>query len=160
MSIHPPYHFNKTGNYYKFITDKSVVYNVLFTDGSYYFNGLPEHILVFELSLSFSALGGTLSPSYDNRIEITVVKIISDFLSDVENSAVYLCDTSDKRQKARKRKFDFWFNKHSSDELEKYDLEFNYENIEFLPSLIVHKNNPFREELVEIFKAQTENYKK
>ena len=55
-----------------------------------------------------------------------------------------------------------WFNQNISDlpELEKHDAFIIYEDLEFLSSLVVHKNNPHKTELVELFFNQVRIYGK
>ena len=157
-----PYDFNKQGNSYRFLTDKNVYYNVQFTEGSFYFAGFPSYLSVFEFSISVISLGDNLTPPLDRRVETTVVSILKVFLSNHANSILYICETIDHRQRARYRKFDMWFNQNISElpELEKHDAFITYEDLEFLSSLIVHKNNPHKTELVELFFNQIKIYDK
>ncbi len=52
---------------------------------------------------------------FDPRIADTVFEIITDFLDVKWKAFVYICDSSDSRELARKRKFDLWFAKYSKD---------------------------------------------
>jgi Family of unknown function (DUF6169) len=162
MNTHPPYNFNQQGNSYRFSTDKGGYYNVEFAEGSFYFIGFPPYLSVYEFSISVITLGDNLTPPFDNRVEATIVAIIQTFLSNHENSIIYVCETIDQRQRARHRKFDMWFRQNHKmiPELEKYDTFITYEDLEFLSSLIVHKNNPFKDELIKLFYAQANEYNK
>jgi Family of unknown function (DUF6169) len=157
-----PYNFNQQGNSYRFLTDKEVYYNVQFSEGSYYFAGFPSYLSVFEFSISVISLGDNVTPPLDPRVEATVVTILKAFLTHHENSIIYVCETVDQRQRARYRKFDGWFNQniYALPELEKHDAFITYEDLEFLSSLIVHKNNPHKEELVQLFFEQAKAYEK
>jgi hypothetical protein len=162
MTQHLPYNFNQQGNSYRFSTDKDVYYNVQFMDGSYYFVNFPPYLSVFEFSISVTKLGENLTPPFDNRVEATVVAILKAFLINHENSILYICETRDRRQKARYRKFDMWF-KHNLDalpELEKYDAVVTYEDLEFLSSLIIHNKNSYKDELVKLFLDQAHSFDK
>jgi hypothetical protein len=84
------------------------------------------------------------------RVEVTVVKILSTFLSSKENAVIYICQNLDDRHYARK-KFDAWFKQNATNSLEKFDLTINYEETAYLTSLIVHENNTHKEELIGLF---------
>jgi hypothetical protein len=162
INILPPYKFNQQGNSYRFSTDKGVYYNVQFSDGSYYFANFPPFLSVFEFSISVVQLGDNLTPPFDNRIEATVVSIIKVFLKNHENSIIYVCETRDKRQRVRHRKFDMWFkqNLDAISELEKHDAFIIYEDLEFLSSLIVYNHNPHKDELAKLFFDQASSFDK
>jgi hypothetical protein len=122
MTIHLPYNFTRDNDKYFFDTDNSVVYSVEFTDGSFYFYDLPLHIPVFELSIKvLSPVDEDIVQPYDERTEATIVAILSIFFEDNKNSLLYVCDNDGNRQQARFRKFEIWFNKNNTDNLEKYN---------------------------------------
>ena len=73
------------------------------------------------------------------------------FLSEKENSVIYICDDSDNRHNARKRKYDGWFNKNDNNKFEKFDLDIKVEDSENLSSLIVPRKNPNKEALTNLF---------
>ena len=160
MNLLLPYHFNQQGNDYRFDTDNGLFYSVKFTDGSFYFANLSAHIPVFEVSISTVSLGDYLSAPRDARIEITIVEIFRIFFLEHENSIIYICDNLDEKQAARHRKFDMWFRRHTGKELEKYDTHFLVESIEIYASLILHVNNPYRQELIDVFLSQVDEYDK
>jgi Family of unknown function (DUF6169) len=148
MSILLPYDFTFSDGKYSFITDNSVIYNVEFTDGSYYFYELPVDVPVFELNIK--ALNALVQP-FDKRVEITIVAILSMFFNNNKNSLIYVCNNLDNRQQARSRKFSSWFNKNATFSIEKYDINFTMQNIIILASLIVHAQNDRKEELIKRF---------
>ncbi len=144
------------------MSDTGVYYLVKFSEGSYYFTGFPSYLSVFEFSISVINLGENLTPPLDYRVEATVVTILKTFLSNHENSILYICETRDNKQQARYRKFDTWFNQNllTIPELEKHDAYITYEDLEVLSSLIIHKENPFKDELVKLFFDQANEYGK
>ena len=151
MSILQPYSFTNRDNKYIFHTDNSVAYSVEFTDGSQYFFGLPDHITVFEFSVNVINAVDILIHPYDERIEVTIVHILSSFFEDNKNSLIYVCDNLGNRQQARFRKFNSWFKRNKMDNLEKYDVVFNALEMQILASLIVHSQNPDKDFLVSLF---------
>jgi hypothetical protein len=151
MSILQPYSFDKRENKYIFHTDNSIAYSVDFTDGSYYFFGLPPHITVFEFSVNILHAVDTFIYPYDERIEATIVHILSTFFEDNRNSLIYVCDNLGNRQHACFRKFHTWFKRNKTDKIEKHDIIFNALEFEILASLIVHTQNPDKDLLVKLF---------
>ena len=155
MNTLEPYNFRRsTQNKYIFETESDILYSVEFTEGSYYFHRLPDYINVFEFSINILRVDENISPPFDKRVEVTVVKILTTFLSSKENAVIYICQNLDDRHYARKRKFDAWFKQNAIDSLEKYDLTVTYEEMVFLTSLIVHENNSHKEELIDLFFEQ------
>ncbi len=153
-----PYDVKQQGETYRFHSDFGIYYSIEFTDGGIYFFDLPVHIPIYEFSIKVLHLGGHLSPPKDDRIEITIVSILTRFFEDNTNSLIYVCDNLDKKQHARHRKFSRWFNNHTIAQLQKYDTYFVVEEIEILASLILHEENPFKNELIELFIGQSDNY--
>lgn len=160
MSILQPYEVNIQGNTYKFTTDKGVFYNITFTDGSFYFNNIEPHIPVFELAIKAISLGDYLTPPQDKITEITVISIIQSFLSEHTNAIIYTCDNIDNKHHARNRKFNIWFNRYQTNDIEKYDSSFDVEGSEILASLIIHSQNPFKERLIQVFVEQVNEHRK
>jgi Family of unknown function (DUF6169) len=151
MSILQPYSFTYSDGKYSFITDNSVVYNVEFTDGSYYFFDLPADVPVFELNIKAMNATESIIQPYDKRVETTIVNILSTFFNDNKNSLIYVCNNLDNRERARSRKFNSWFNKNATFSVEKYDINFTMQNIIILASLIVHTENKRKDELIKRF---------
>lgn len=151
MSILPPYSFTYRDGKYSFLTDNSVVYNVEFTDGAYYFFDLPADVPVFELNIKVLNAAESIIQPYDKRVEITIVNILSTFFNDNKNSLIYVCNNLDNRERARSRKFNSWFNKNTTFSVEKYDINFTMHNIIILASLIVHTENKRKDELIKRF---------
>ena len=151
MSILLPYSFTKHANKYIFQTDNSVAYSVEFTGGTHYFLNLPPHIPVFEFNIKVLNVVDSIGQPYDERIEVTIVDILSAFFANNKNCLIYVCDNIDKRQQARYRKFDMWFKKSKTPLIEKYDIDFSVYDIQILASLIVHAQNPEKDLLVRLF---------
>jgi Family of unknown function (DUF6169) len=151
MSIQLPYSFTFSDGKYAFLTDNSVIYNVEFTDGAYYFFDLPADVPVFELNIKALNAAESIIQPYDKRVEITIINILSTFFNDNKNSLIYVCSNLDNRERARSRKFNSWFNKNATFAVEKYDINFTMHNIIILASLIVHTENMRKDELIKRF---------
>lgn len=160
MIIQKPYNFKKSGDSYRFYTDNDVYYSIDFIDGSYYFTDFPDYLSVYEYSIEVLNTGKNLSVPPDKRIELTVVTILSAFLSNRDNSVIYVCQNLDKKHFARKRKFDFWFNENQNNTLEKHDVTVEYEDTAYLSSLIIPINNPNKDEIISLFINQSKKFNK
>lgn len=107
-----PYQHRFTGdsdNSYVFTTRYDVVYRVRFKPSFYVLDADPaiaDH--VYELVIArIEKPEGPIPP--DEQILYTIAAIAEDFFKKEQNIAIYVCDDSDGRGKARKRKFDGWF---------------------------------------------------
>lgn len=160
MTIQEPYDFMRFRNEYEFTTSNEIEYVVVFSDGAFLFANLPNHIPVFEVSISVVSLGKNLSPPHDLRAEATFIQIFQDFLIEHQNSIVYVCDTKDNKQGARHRKFDMWFNRNESIDIEKHDTNFIVGELTIYASLIIHVLNPFKESMINILNNQKKEYDK
>jgi hypothetical protein len=159
MSIHQPYSFILSDDQYFFETENYVKYRVEIKDGSAYFIDLKPYLSVFELSIDLDSDSNAGAP-YDARTELTIIQILLDFLKEHSNCIIYVCDSADGRHYARNRKFNAWFNKFNDGTIEKHDINFEIEDSEMLFSLILHQENPFREEIVSLFYQQPQLYGK
>jgi Family of unknown function (DUF6169) len=160
MTMQQPYNYIIRNNEYIFVTDYGIQYSIEIEDGSSYFFSFKPYLSVYELSIDIANVEQVIFAPYDRRVELTILAILKTFFQDHSNSIIYVCDSIDRRHHARNRKFDSWFQRNNDGTLEKYDVEFSTENMEILASLIVHVNNPFKDELVQLFLAQPDEYDK
>ena len=160
MTIHEPYNFSQLLYDYEFRTDNGILYSVRFSNGAFMFVGLPPYIPVYEVSIDIIELGNKPSPPKDIRVESTIINIFRHFLMEHENSIVYVCDNLDNKHAARNRKFNTWFQRSKTNEIEKYDTYFTVESIEIYASLIIHAQNSFKSEVINIFLNQQNEYDK
>ncbi|MCW3106153.1 MAG: hypothetical protein JWQ09_659 [Segetibacter sp.] len=148
-----PYPLKEVDNFfYRFTTDKGVIYNIYFLDYSYIFIDYPEfsgNIFSFNIDLS---KGDTDTTSADERIGLTVVEVFKFFFNNLENVAVYVCDNTDERHLARKRKFDLWFWRYNDGSIIKEDGMAIVEGMMIINSLLVHRNNPRCSDIIFAFK--------
>ncbi|MEP7168863.1 MAG: DUF6169 family protein [Bacteroidota bacterium] len=141
---------------YSFLTAQGLRYVVYFIDYSYMFVDYPD-ISTNIYTFNVDAVEGNADAAIaDERIGITIVEILKMFFNKVKNVAVYVCDSSDDRQRARKRKFDFWFWKYSDGSIIKEDGIAVVEDVEILNALLIHKNNPHCTEIIFAFKELNE----
>lgn len=134
---------------YIFSTNHNVEYRLTFTDSDYLLNGtVGEGVISNIFSLSIENTNNLFAPN-DDYVKETIICILEFFFRNIENSIIYLCDTSDNRELARFRKFNYWFdNKEFSDAFEKLSsiIEIDEETSHYT-TMIYHKQNPFSETL-------------
>lgn len=148
---------------YAFVTKNEVYYEAKFKQSNYLFGGLKEFnidIFEFVIDVAISPKGEKL-PS-DSKIPETISLLIKDFFNrNSRNAILYICDSSDSRQAARKRKFDKWVEYFKGEEFIKVDSEiFDGDNNKIYSSLIIKTENPFFSEVIKYFgKLGSENSK-
>ena len=98
---------------------------------------------------------GKRTPS-DPRIAATVADVFKVFLARNERVIVYICDSSDRRQVARARKFDGWFEYYRGLDYIKIDRNlFDPTGEIYLTSLVMRHDNPDKVRLFEAFDRLT-----
>lgn len=116
------------------------------------FSGHPEianNIYMFNIDVLNGNPDFTIS---DERIGLTILEVFNHFFSTRQNVAVYVCDSLDDRQLARKRKFDIWFWKFNDGSLIKEDDIAIVEGVEIYNSMILHKQNKHLAEIIIAYK--------
>ena len=149
-----PYLLQENDEYsYEFLTEQGVRYSIYFLDYSFMFSDYPA-IAQQVFSFNIDVLDGNADSSItDDRIGITILEVFKLFFTKLENVVVYVCDSIDDRQLARKRKFDLWFWKYNDGSLLKEDGIALIEGVEIYNSLLLHKAN---KRLIEIIFAYKE----
>ena len=149
-----PYPLQENDEYsYEFLTEQGIRYSIYFLDYSYMFTDYPA-IAENVFSFNINVLDGDADSSItDDKIGITILEVFNLFFKKLENVAVYVCDSIDDRQLARKRKFDLWFWKYNDGSLLKEDGIALIDGVEIYNSLLLHKAN---KKLVEIILAYKE----
>ena len=142
---------------FEFRTINDLLYKVYFVDSTWMFEEYPQ-IECPIYSFNLEAIEGNPALSvHDNRIGDTIGHIMDLFFSNINNIAVYVCESIDTRQMARKRKFDYWFNKYKNENLLKEDgvAVLNEEEVTY-NSIIVHKDNEYAIQILEAYKELNE----
>ena len=152
-----PYLLQENDEYsYEFLTDQRIRYSIYFLDYSYMFSDYPsiaENVFSFNIDL----LDGDADSSVtDDRIGVTILEVFKLFFTKIQNVVVYVCDSIDDRQLARKRKFDLWFWKYNDGSLLKEDGIALIEGVEIYNSLLLHKANKRLTEIILAYKELNE----
>ena len=135
-----PYQLTENSDYsYEFTTYQGIKYSVYFLDYNWVFHKY-SHLAHHNYTFNIDVIEGNANKVYtDERIGVTVAEIFRLFFDNTQNVAIYICDSFDDRQSARKKKFDFGFRKYNDGSILKEDGVVNVENVEILNSILIHK---------------------
>lgn len=127
-----------------FVTDYGVKYEVSF---------VVDYTLGMDNSyqLCIDNVDNNTQPR-DIKVRDTIVEIIKEFFNSNEVSLLYICDTSDGRQKVRDRIFKIWFEEKASHEL--YTIipaSIEVDGEEYFASIILRNNHPQYEAITSTF---------
>lgn len=153
-----PYHLNEIDEFsFSFVTDFNVGYNATFVLYPTLFQHSPlvaNNIYIFNLDVED---GDENVAKIDDRIGSTIAVIFNKFFTEIENAVIYVCDSSDNRQLARKRKFDYWFWKYNNSQILKEDGQAIVDGKEIINTVILHKQNPSLREILISFAELNES---
>jgi Family of unknown function (DUF6169) len=142
-------------NSYVFETDFSVIYEVKFKNSSYLFAHLPEvinqHVFEFVIDVAFNP--NQAKTPFDSKIGFTIAHIFNDFFAKNNNAvSIYICESSDKKQELRMKKFNVWFHKFQDSSYLKLDeILIDSKNNRYPISIIIKHTNPHRMTILEAF---------
>jgi hypothetical protein len=142
---------------YEFLTDQGIHYTVYFLDYRAVFANYP-HIIAPIYTFNIDVIKGNPDNSIsDERIGMTIVHIFNHFFKKLQNVVIYVCDTIDNREQARKRKFDRWFWRYNDGTLIKEDdIAILQDGTEIYNSMILHKQNKNLTEIILAYKNLNE----
>jgi len=144
-------------DYFEFTTANGTVYLCYFISYSEYFKEYKEiagNIFSFNVDIVHGRITGLSS---DERIGRTIIEIVKNFLSSLENAVVYVCDTSDGREMLRKRKFDHWFRKYDDGTIIKVNGHIAIPNFNIYNAILIHKENQKKNLFIEAFNDLNES---
>lgn len=148
--VSPYYVTSDKEDTFVFDTDQCVKYEVSF---------VKDYTLGIENSyqLCITNIDKKTQPR-DAKVRDTVVAIVEEFFKNNELSLLYICDSSDGRQRVRNRIFRIWFEEKATGNL--YTLipaSIMVDNEEYFASLILCKSNPLHDEILSIFTNFTDD---
>jgi hypothetical protein len=136
---------------FEFITNSGVNYKIYFLDFSNMFEDYPN-ITCSVFMFNIDVIGGNpVNTPIDQRIGDTIAHIMKLFFTNLDNVVIYVCDSVDERQLARKRKFDRWFYLYNDGSLLKEDGLAVVAGSEIYNSLLMHKQNKQLTEIILAF---------
>ena len=141
-------------NGYTFQTVAGISYLITFKPTTYLFGEESIFSLnTFEFSIIVLLNSTGKNPPLEKAISPTIAEIFKDFYENAPDTiAIYICDSSDRRQLLRKRKFDEWFEFYKGQLFVKIDAGFKEDDGSVYPvSLIIKEHNPFRAQIFDEF---------
>jgi len=120
---------------------------------------MPDDIFLF----GFSLLNGIDEQRvFDENIAKTICSILMEFFSNHENVIIFICDSTDKRERQRNIIFNKWFHHFDIDSLfEKIDKVLEYDTLNrYYLSLLYRKDNPKKELYLKAFLSMTAGLEK
>jgi hypothetical protein len=143
-------------NAYFFQTQQGVIYEVQFTPSGYLFPNLPFlDAEVFEFSITIADNQSGRNPTSDPRMPATIAEVFRQFFTSVQQVIVYICDSSDARQRVRYRKFNNWFTYYKAEAFLKIDRNFTDNGTTVYTSLIIHEQHPHIVEILAEYSRVT-----
>lgn len=128
-----------------FVTDGGVVYMVGFILETNM--DIPDAYQLF-----ITPRGRTKNVGIDAKIGQTIAEIVKSFFKNHDNILVYICDTSDKMQAARHRKFQMWFHQYAGTKYFEFISEtINVEEDEYFAAMIMKKSHKHFHETINTF---------
>ncbi|GAB3786399.1 hypothetical protein GCM10028818_49740 [Spirosoma horti] len=139
-------------NTYSFSTYDTIRYEIRFVPSSYMFDSYIEHSVdAYEMVIAVAdnPLGRRIPA--DPLTEPTIRTIFYDFFRTKDQVIIFICDSSDGRQKARARKFTSWFYGDVPPYMLKFDTKLadGERGLIFL-SIILDARNSHVKELVDL----------
>ena len=141
-------------NTYRFLTSDNIRYEIKFVPSTDLFNAYPNlEAEVFEMVISVvdNPIGDRLPA--DPLSAPTIFAIFEDFFLPMRHALIFICDSSDGRERARHRKFGLWFynRTRSNDEVAKLDRTVTDGDQRILLSLLMSRLHPQRTLIIDIF---------
>ena len=147
---------------YTFVTNIGCKYHCYFYDFSAAFSEYPElapKVFGFNLDLTSKPEGVTRIPP-DPGIAITVTTILKTFLSENEQTVIYICDYSDHREKARFYKFTTWFKRFNDGSVVHLKGMVRAGETAILNAMLINRDNPLLNDFIEAYEILTGFYTK
>jgi hypothetical protein len=139
---------------YTFHTDNKITYYIYFT--SYLFRDERGEDF-YVPSFNFDCIDPVVRPVKDEKVKHTILQFIHRYFEDNPDiGALYVCDSSDHREAARKRVFQRWYNEFGADhpnlfEKHEFSQETEWQNV--YAAFIIRTDNPLRDYYVTSFKT-------
>jgi Family of unknown function (DUF6169) len=153
---------NEITNEYVFMTDSGISYDVAFVKAETYFQSSELFVnRTFELIIQPNKEQINIKPLKDSKLPPTIVAIFLHFFKNYERIVVFSCDTTDRKQAARHRKFSDWFLRFNDDTFLKFDgiIDDKSNDNQYYMSMILRNDNPDKIEIEEAFSMLIDDLK-
>lgn len=123
-------------NYFDFTTDSGVKYSVGFDEDDLLQSDESYQLIIVNVNHQASPR--------DAKVRDTIMEIIDEFFSQNNSTMLYICETSDGKQKMRSRLFQYWFSTYTrkSNFILVNSSVKDAEGIDNYATIILRKDNP------------------
>lgn len=147
-----PYNIDYTDNLNGiFTTDFGLTYSIEFFDYSMMFPKEFKNRNLFSFNFFCINKNQYESLPKDERVKLTIFACLATFFEDLENVAITICESLDNKEVGRYKLFNKWFLELKDTTIEKYDCIATTEDIEIYNSLLIHKDNPYKKEIIKLY---------
>jgi hypothetical protein len=152
-SLSTPFNYKRTSkSAFEFTTENGVRYRVSFSDGTEYFTRHPEFSNKVRTFQFLVLENPNVQLPQDDRVGVTICYIILQFFEqDPGGILFFIHDGSDGKQMGRRRKFDAWFRKFSSDRVLKKNDEIVVGRVKIFVSILLRTDHPMRDKITQAF---------
>ena len=131
---------------FRFVTKNGVVYRVGFYKDPYFLGNRAYHFFI-------SNENKAITPK-DIDVYKVITCVIEEFFNQDSSVMLYICDPHDHREAIRDNLYKRWFNSYPKhDELTLQTEELNFDGYIVYTGMILRKDNPDYEELLDTYKA-------
>lgn len=129
---------------FRFRTDNGVVYVVGFYEDQIFSIEGAYHFYIRNANQKHAA--------NDPKILQVVTAVIEEFFRQEPMVMLYICDPRDHRQAARNRLYLHWFENYiNHSDFRMYSESVMYKSVDYYAGLIMRKDNPYYDDVVEAF---------
>ena len=141
---------------FEFVTHAGITYKIYFLKASHLFADYQQiKCPVYEINF-IPIDGNPFNNISDQKIGATIQLVLSLFFENIRNVAIYVCESLDNRQIARKRKFDAWFDLYNNGSFIKENGTAYIDGDIIFNSILIHKQNEQIHELIRAFRDLNE----
>ena len=147
-------------DFYAFTTLAGIEYYCYFYTAEEIFSDYPSLAKkVFGFNITFKE-NQTFQKGLDKRLAATVVAILTTFLKEKKNAVLYICDSSDGREKIRFHKFTHWFHQYDDGSIIQLKGVVRAGGVNILNALLIHRENKYLNDFIEAYQILTGVYTK
>lgn len=146
---HYNYSIDDSGKTFVFITKHNIVYRVTLVE-DVILSSVSNVEIPNVFTYNVDKITNQVEP-LDIKVSATVSIILKGFLTNVENSVLYVCSSADNKERQRYLTFDRWYNNSEfKNNIDKLD-QVIYDNPTAYISILYHKNHPLKYKIKEAF---------
>jgi len=151
------YKFHQSGNSFEFFTAYGAAYAVSFVMAGEYFGKHPVADSIYRIDVEQNDPGPY--NNLDIQVGITIAEIVLFFFERNKNGIIfYLCDPADGKDRARERKFEYWYRLFGNSDYNRIVVSVSTNNIAAKIYFVFLKNNPFAYDLPAIIEKAKNSF--